>query len=50
MNELVAPLRKLALKEEEVVALKATIILDPSIFLIFIKLKLILSGIVCLFY
>uniref|UniRef100_A0A915N1N7 NR LBD domain-containing protein n=1 Tax=Meloidogyne javanica TaxID=6303 RepID=A0A915N1N7_MELJA len=30
LNELVGPLRKLALKEEEVVALKATIILDPK--------------------
>ncbi|CAK5119333.1 unnamed protein product [Meloidogyne enterolobii] len=30
LNELVGPLRKLALKEEEVVALKATIILDPN--------------------
>ncbi|KAF7633604.1 Nuclear hormone receptor family member nhr-31 [Meloidogyne graminicola] len=30
LNELVAPLRKLDLKEEEVVALKATIILDPN--------------------
>ncbi|CAK5112394.1 unnamed protein product [Meloidogyne enterolobii] len=33
LNELVGPLRKLALKEEEVVALKATIILDPSTYI-----------------
>lgn len=40
LNELVAPLRRLNLKEEEVVPLKAIIILNPSkFFLIKIVIK-----------